>query len=61
VRGGIVYQFAHELEKNRHVVILYAHSCWSDVIWDENCDPLWSEEDEGDHDEGEDDQSNVRA
>jgi hypothetical protein len=29
-----------QLERNRHIVILNAHGCWSDVIWDEDCDPM---------------------
>lgn len=61
LRDGIVYQFTHELERNRHVVIVYAHGCWTDVIWDENCYPLGSEEDEDAQDEDEGDQSDVRA
>lgn len=61
VRERIVYQFTHELERNRHLVILYAHGCCSEAIWDEMCDPLWDEENEDDQDEDEDDESNVRA
>ena len=59
VRRGIVYQLTHELEKNRHLVILYAHGVCTDAIWDEDYEPLWSEQSQDDQDE--DNESDVRV